>query len=120
MRLSVHAVLIALGLTLLIATPSLACDGKALPGEVVAGPVLAVPSAGLICVALGPTPASWVAVRLEGAPALDRKVLMAATFAKRVECRMNGAGVGTCRVDGVDIAALGRSPTVQQASVAWR
>jgi hypothetical protein len=120
MRLSVHAVFIALGLALLIATPSLACEGRARPGEVVAGPVLAVPAAGLICVALGPTPASWVAVRLEGGPPLERKVLMAATFAKRVECVMHGAGMGTCHIDGVDIASLGRSPTVQQASVDWR
>jgi hypothetical protein len=120
MRLSIHAVIIALGLALLIATPSLACEGRARPGEVVAGPVLAVPAAGMICVALGPTPASWVAVRVKGGPPLERKVLMAATFAKRVECVMNRAGSGICRVDGVDIAALGRSPMVQQASVDWR
>jgi len=108
------------GLVFLAATPALACSGRALAGETISGPVLAVPTDGVICVAQGPRPTEWAAVRLEGGAAIDRKLLMAAAFSRRVVCVLTAAGRGRCSLDGADIASLAQTPTVQQAAVTWR
>lgn len=104
----------------LAATPALACSARAAAGDTIAGPVLEVPAAGVICVALGPEPSDWVLVRLGGGASIDRKVLMAAVFARRVECVMGAEGRGHCRLDGADVVNLAQTPTVQQAALSWR
>ena len=86
----------------------------------VAGPVLDVPEAGVICVALGPRPEQWVRVRVVGAEQLDRKRLMAAAFSKRVECAVTPAGAGACRLAGEDLAALAASPAISLVADKWR
>lgn len=111
---------LAVGFAVLAATPALACSARAVTGETVAGPVLEVPAAGVICVALGPKPSDWVLVRLDGGASVDRKVLMAAAFSRRVECVMRADGRGRCDLDGADIVSLTQAPTVQQAALSWR
>ena len=86
----------------------------------VAGPVLDVPSDGVICVALGPRPEQWVRVRLAGTEALDRKRLMAAAFSKRVDCAREARHGWTCRVGADDLAAMAGSPAMGLASADWR
>ena len=108
------------GFAVLAATPALACSARAAAGDTVAGPVLEVPAAGVICVALGPKPSDWVLVRLDGGASIDRKVLMAAAFSRRVDCVMSADGRGRCSLDGADVATLAQTPTVQQAAVSWR
>ncbi|WP_184716358.1 hypothetical protein [Caulobacter sp.] len=89
----------------------------------VAGPVLDVPSDGVICVALGPRPEQWVKVRLAkdgaGTEALDRKRLMAAAFSKRVDCARESQRGWTCRLGADDLAALAGSSAIGLASVDW-
>ncbi|WP_395444777.1 hypothetical protein [Caulobacter sp. UC70_42] len=107
----------------LAATPSLACSARAAAGDTIAGPVLEVPAASVICVALGPKPSDWVRVRLDGGASgasIDRKVLMAAAFARRVECVLDADGRGQCRLEGADVVSLAQTPTVQQAALSWR
>lgn len=86
----------------------------------VAGPVLDVPEAGVICVALGPRPEQWVRVRVVGAERVDRKRLLAAAFSKRVECDLTAAGTGACRLGGEDLAAVAASPAVSLDADKWR
>jgi hypothetical protein len=111
---------LVVGFAVLAATPALACSARATAGDTVAGPVLAVPAAGVICVALGPKPSDWVLVRLDGGASIDRKVLMAAAFSRRVECVMAADGRGRCSLEGADVVALTQAPTVQQAAISWR
>jgi hypothetical protein len=86
----------------------------------VAGPVLEVPEAGVICVATGPRPEQWVRVRVVGAEQLDRKRLMAAAFSKRVECALTATGAGACRLAGEDLAAVATSPSLSRVADTWR
>ena len=111
---------VVLGLALSAATPVLACSARAAAGEIVSGPVLDVPADGVICVARGPKPSDWVRVRLDGAAPIDRKVLMAAAFSRRVDCVIGAAGGGRCGLDGADVVALSQQPTVQRAALSWR
>ena len=87
---------------------------------IVSGPVLDVPEAGVISVALGPRPEQWVRVRLVGAEQLDRKRLMAAAFSKRVECVLTATGAGDCRLAGEDLAAIAGAPTISRIADQWR
>jgi len=109
-----------LGFAVLAATPALACSARATAGETFAGPVLEVPAASVICVALGPRPSDWVLVRLDGGASIDRKVLMAAAFARRVQCVVGADGLGRCSLDGADVVTLSQAPTVQHAAISWR
>ncbi len=87
--------------------------------DAVAGPVLDVPSDGVICVALGPRPEQWVRVRLAGTEVVDRKRLMAAAFSKRVDCARDAQHGWTCRVGADDLAAMAGSPAIGLASASW-
>ncbi len=88
----------------------------------VSGPVMAVPSAGVICVALGPRPEQWVRVRLAaaGTEPPGRQRLMAAAFAKHVDCVLGAGGGWRCRLESGDLAALAGSPEVGLVAAAWR
>jgi hypothetical protein len=108
---------LVLGLLLgAIAAPALACSAPA-PAGAFSGPVLAVPSAGVVCVALGPVPSQWVRVTLSDGSGLDRRRLMATAFAKRVVC---DAHAGQCRLDGRDLAALASAPNAGVLATAWK
>ncbi|PIB90629.1 hypothetical protein [Caulobacter sp. FWC2] len=111
---------LVVGFAVLAATPALACSARAMAGETVSGPVLEVPAAGVICVALGPKPSDWVLVRLDGGASIDRKILMAAAFSRRVDCVMSAEDRGRCSLDGADVVTLAQTPTVQQAAISWR
>lgn len=111
-------VVTAAALLCMTATSALACAPSRRAS--VAGPVLEVPEAGVICVALGPRPEQWVRVRVVGAEHLDRKRLMAAAFSKRVECALTVAGLGACRLAGEDLAAVAASPSISQVADQWR
>lgn len=89
-------------------------------GATVAGPVLEVPAAGVICVALGPRPEQWVRVRLAGGEDLTRNRLMAATFAKRVACVLGPGERWTCRLGDSDLVALAGSPSNGLLAASWR
>lgn len=97
------------------ATACMASDRTA-----VAGPVLDVPSDGVICVALGPRPEQWVRVRLAGTEALDRKRLMAAAFSKRVDCAREARHGWSCRVGADDLASVAGSPATGLLAADWR
>lgn len=85
----------------------------------IAGPVLEVPEAGVICVALGPRPEQWVRVRLASPEPLDRKRLMAASFSRRVDCALMANG-WSCRVGTEDLATLAGSPETGLIAASWR
>lgn len=108
------------GFAALAATPAVACSARAMAGDTLSGPVLEVPAAGVICVALGPKPSDWAPVRLDGGASIDRKILMAAAFSRRVDCVMSADGRGRCSLDGADIVTLAQTPTVRQAAISWR
>jgi hypothetical protein len=111
-------VVIAVALACAATTSALACAPSHQAN--VAGPVLDVPEAGVICVALGPRPEQWVRVRVVGAEQLDRKTLMAAAFSKRVECTRTATGAGACRLAGEDLAAIATSPSISRVADTWR
>ncbi|HXQ46827.1 MAG TPA: hypothetical protein VN806_09435 [Caulobacteraceae bacterium] len=84
-------------------------------GAAFSGPVLQVIDGRSLCVAEGPTPASWVRVTLAGAPDRgDRSDLMTAAFARRVTCvvdQRNEDGVlARCTIDEAAGAAIDRTP----------
>lgn len=108
------------GFALFAACPALACSARASVGDTVSGPVLEVPASGAICVAQGPRPSEWVLVRLDGGASIDRKVLMATTFSRRVACVLTADGRGRCSLDGADVVTVSQAPTVQQAALNWR
>ena len=111
----------ALGAGLLVLSFAGAAMARATSGvPVISGPVLEVPQAGVISVALGPRPDQWVQVRLAGAEHLDRKRLMAAAFAKRVDCIVDARGLGACRLAGEDLAAVAASDSVKLVAASWR
>lgn len=84
----------------------------------VAGPVLDVPEAGVICVALGPRPEQWVRVRLASAETLDRKRLMAAAFSRRVDCALIADG-WFCHLGPDDLAILAGSRETTLTAANW-
>ncbi|HWA63074.1 MAG TPA: nuclease [Caulobacteraceae bacterium] len=92
-------------------------------GAVFAGPVLQAADGGSVCVALGPSPDQWVAVRLADAPQAPRGALMAAAYGKRVVCLAESSGSGAtlahCAVDGTSVGKLAGGLGVIEAA-AWR
>ena len=115
---------------LFFVTPALAqtCRG-ATPsvGQVVSGPVMHVLDGQTLCVAQGPTPDHWIALRISPSmtplPA-DRERLMAATFARSLRCEiLGGAGAArraACTLDGRPLdAVLAEPATITQAKT-WR
>lgn len=96
-----------------------ACTGAA-PADSFSGPVLSVPEPGVICVALAPSPDQWVRVRLANGEKLPRNVLLAASFAKRLDCRLDHRGRGRCVVEGEDLVTRARSSSVRALADQWR
>lgn len=102
------------------------CRGAAPPvGVMFRGPVLHVVDGQRLCVALGPDPSEWAEVRLAGlGPDGSRQVLMAAAFAKDVDCTVlapaEDAPYAACSFAGRDLAALTRDVEVRKQAAAWR
>lgn len=112
-RVTVIAVLLA------SATSHVAAACAASSRTSITGPVLDVPEAGVICVALGPRPEQWVRVRLAGPETIDRKRLMAAAFSRRVDCALTTRG-WSCRIGSDDLATLAGSRDVGLTAASWR
>ncbi|MBI1683764.1 hypothetical protein [Caulobacter hibisci] len=108
---------LAAGVLATMASAAVACAAPTPKGDF-SGPILDVPEAGVICVALGPTPDRWVRVRL--AQPLERRALMAAGFSKRVTCRLDAAGEGRCQLGEQDLLALATSTPNRAQAVSWR
>ena len=102
-------------------------------GAEVHGPVLDVVDGKTLCVALGPTPDRWVALKLAGAPPADlpndrtdqaRGALMAVAFARNVTCRVVAADKAgrsaVCVLDGRSIVVRMREHDAVSVGLAWR
>lgn len=96
-------------------------------GEMVEGPVLHVIDGQTLCVALGPTPDHWTPLLV--APSLtplprDRDRLMAATFSKRLSCRVTAvrgaALLAECTVDGRSLDSVMSDPVTLTEARDWR
>jgi micrococcal nuclease len=103
-----------------------ACTAAApAPGTRIAGPVLQVMDGESLCLAKGPNPADWLLIRLANMPnSSERRVLMAAAFAEKVECvverRSTTGVVATCWKDGAPLAALVQDAGVREKAALWR
>lgn len=94
------------------------------------GPVLEVLDGERLCVALGPDPSAWVAVRLVDAMTKvsdappSRQALMAASFGQDVTCRITGRNadgvVAECASDRGSVGRLARTSRMIKAGYAWR
>lgn len=109
------------------------CTGQAQAvGAEIRGPVLHVPDAESLCVALGATPDQWVELRLADVPAEvaptsteARSILMEAAFAQNVVCRVvaapqREAATAICERDGRSLGAILSPATTIKASQTWR
>jgi hypothetical protein len=96
------------------------CPGGSAPrGAVVHGPVLEIPDASSLCVALGESPSKWVMVRL--ARRSDTyPLLMAAAFGKNAVCFVGHDGLGACDIEGEPLDVELRRPETIEASLSWR
>ena len=91
------------------------------PGVIVSGPVLAVPDSHTVCVAMGPLPSQWVALRIAPPdPDLSVSMVMATVFSKRVSCRVGKQGRAQCRLGEEDVRDLLRQPGLRKVATAWR
>ena len=91
------------------------------PGAIISGPVLAVPDSHTLCVATGPDPSQWVALRIAAPePDLSVSMVMAAVFAKRVSCVVGPQGAAQCRVGQEDVRTVLGRPTLRTVAMAWR
>jgi hypothetical protein len=88
-------------------------------GEVLHGPVLEIPDASSLCIALGTSPAAWVAVQLPSL-GVTRSVLMAAAFGKNATCVVGGDLKATCIVEGKRLVDQLHRPAILRASTGWR
>ena len=111
---------------LFFAAPALAQTCQAptpAAGQVVSGPVLHVLDGHTLCIALGPTPDHWIALRISPSVTplpVDRERLMAATFSRSLRCEILDRGRATCTLDGRPLdAVLAQSATITQAKT-WR
>jgi hypothetical protein len=91
------------------------------------GPVLHVLDGARLCVAMGPDPSEWVALRLADAPEgsdSSRGALMAASFGQDVVCRLVGrddeGAVAICRTSKGALGAQLAAPRIIRAGQAWR
>ena len=100
--------------------PAGAC-GREQPfaGEVLHGPVLEIPDAARLCIALGTSPAAWVAVQLPNL-GVTRSALMAAAFGKNVTCLVGKDLTARCIVEGKSLVDQLHRPELVRASTAWR
>jgi hypothetical protein len=108
---------------LMAASPAIAqdvCRGETpAPGATVHGPVLEIPDAKSLCIALNTSPDSWVRVSLAGLDA-SRPQLMAAAFARNATCQIGEKGQAVCTIEGEPLAASLQQPQVIKAAMAWR
>jgi hypothetical protein len=88
-------------------------------GEVLHGPVLEIPDASSLCIALGASPAAWVAVQLPDL-AVTRQALMAAAFGKNATCVIGGDLRATCVVEGKRLIDQLHRPVILRAATGWR
>jgi hypothetical protein len=93
--------------------------GSAAPGAVIHGPVLAIPDASSLCLALGAAASSWIEVKL-AQPSPSYPLLMAAAFGKDASCVIDGHGAALCDIEGRPLAVDLQSPATMEASAAWR
>lgn len=81
-----------------------ACPGPpSVPGTTIRGPILEIPNGSEICVALTPSPSTWVEVALPP-PANEPTALWTAVFAKNARCVIGPDGTGACRIEGRPLA----------------
>jgi len=120
LALILSAALLAGGAQAATPDPAGACTGlQPAPGAVLHGPILEVPDASSLCVALGTSPSQWVSVRL---PTLGvtRSALMAAAFGRNATCVVGRDRQADCSVDGTPLKdQLLRSDVLRQAA-SWR
>src|ERR1700722_11354249 len=96
------------------------CPGGPAPrGAEVHGPVLEIPDASSLCVALGQSPSTWVRVRLAH-PSDTHPLLMAAAFGKNAVCFVGHDGLGVCDIEDQPLDAELRRPETIEASLSWR
>jgi hypothetical protein len=100
--------------------PASAC-GREQPfaGEVLHGPVLEIPDASNLCIALGTSPVAWVAVQLPDL-GVTRSALMAAAFGKNVTCVVGRDLRAACSVEGKRLVEQLHRSQILRASTAWR
>ena len=96
------------------------CPGGPAPnGAVVHGPVLQIPDPASLCIAQGPSPSTWIRVRLARA-SQTYPLLMAAAFGKNAVCKVGLDGRGVCAIEGQPLDAELRRPETVVASLSWR
>lgn len=95
-------------------------------GQTVSGPVIHVIDGRTLCVAQGPTPDQWIALRISpemtALPA-DRERLMAAAFSQSLTCKVTGGGPvksATCTLAGRPLEGLLAEPAMVTQAKAWR
>ena len=115
---------LAITLTTLAAPAAASTDAavckapRASPGQAIRGPILHIPSAELLCVAMGRDPSKWVLVPL-AAPAPSRSRLMSAAFGENATCTIDAVGRADCSIEGAPLAQrLQRTPT--RVALEWR
>lgn len=132
-------IMIALGLMLgvaLVATEAQAttslCRGEApAVGAQIRGPVLHVIDGGRLCIALEPSPSTWVELQvldprvMRTSSADDAKQrLMAAAFARDAVCVVTGTSAGrataACMIEGEQLSARLSQPEIAKAAQIWR
>lgn len=100
-------------------------------GAQIRGPVLHVIDGGRLCVALEPSPSTWVELRVldprlvRTSSADDAKQrLMAAAFARDAVCVITGTGAGrataACTIEGEQLNARLSQPEIAKAAQIWR
>jgi hypothetical protein len=104
-----------------LASAASACSAPApAPGVIVSGPVLAVLDSQTVCVAMGPLPSQWVALRIATPdPDLSVSMVMAAVFSKRVSCQVGNQGLAHCRLGEEDVRDLLLQPGLRKVATAW-
>jgi hypothetical protein len=111
---------LATGARAATAEPAGACAGlQPAPGAVLHGPILEIPDASSLCVALGDSPGQWVSVRL---PALGvtRSALMAAAFGRNATCVVGRDLRADCVIEGRPLKDQLLRPEVLREAAAWR
>ena len=97
------------------------------PGRIFSGPVVYVGDGDSLCVAIGPTPADWIEVRLADfyAPELAEqggasakvalaRIGMGARIICQADHRSHDRVVATCKLRGVSLGALMREAGVRE------
>jgi hypothetical protein len=102
------------------AAPAGACGADPpAAGAVLHGPVLEIPDASSLCIALQQSPTTWVAVQLPNL-GVTRAALMAAAFGKNATCVVGADLRADCRIEGKRLVDQVRRRAVLRAAVAWR